>query len=127
MKDKFTGIYKDNADKFQTTPTGLMYFDVKVGDGNEAASGDTVEVHYTGTLLNGTKFDSSKDRNQAFMFTVDGGMVIKGWDEGLQGMKEGGTRLLVLPSELAYGKRGAGAVIPPDTPLCFEVELLKIR
>ena len=99
-----------------------------VGSGAEAKPGRTVTVHYTGWLydngMQGAKFDSSKDRGEPFMFPLGGGMVIKGWDEGVQGMKEGGTRTLIIPASLGYGARGAGGVIPPNATLKFEVELL---
>jgi len=110
-----------------TTTSGLQYLDVKVGDGAEAKVGDTVSVHYTGTFKDGKKFDSSVDRNQPFSFSLGRGQVIKGWDEGVAGMKEGGKRKLVIPSELGYGARGAGGVIPPNSELHFEVELLKVK
>ena len=110
-----------------TTKSGLIYEDKIIGDGTQAKAGDTVSVHYTGWLENGTKFDSSKDRNQAFTFNLGAGMVIKGWDEGVAGMKIGGTRKLTIPSELGYGSRGAGGVIPPNATLIFEVELLAIN
>ena len=110
-----------------TTASGLQYEDTVVGDGAEAKAGDTVSVHYTGWLDDGTKFDSSKDRNQAFSFNLGAGMVIKGWDEGVAGMKIGGTRKLTIPPELGYGARGAGNVIPPYSTLIFEVELLGIQ
>jgi len=113
--------------KTVTTPSGLKYEDIKVGTGAEAKAGQVVVVHYTGWLTNGTKFDSSKDRNEPFEFPLGGGQVIKGWDEGVQGMKVGGVRKLTIPSELGYGTRGAGGVIPPNATLIFEVELLKIR
>jgi FKBP-type peptidyl-prolyl cis-trans isomerase FkpA len=109
------------------TASGLQYEDTIIGDGAEAKAGDTVNVHYTGWLDDGTKFDSSKDRNQAFSFKLGAGMVIKGWDEGVAGMKVGGTRKLTIPSELGYGARGAGNVIPPFSTLIFEVELLAIK
>ena len=108
-----------------TTPSGLKYEEVKEGSGEPAASGQTVFVHYTGWLTNGTKFDSSKDRGQPFSFPLGGGRVIKGWDEGVAGMKVGGVRKLTIPPELGYGERGAGNVIPPNATLVFEVELLK--
>ena len=110
-----------------TTASGLKYEDIKQGDGDVATAGKTVSVHYTGWLTNGKKFDSSKDRGQPFEFPLGGGRVIKGWDEGVQGMKVGGVRKLTIPSNLAYGSRGAGGAIPPDATLVFEVELLKIR
>ncbi len=109
-----------------TTPSGLIYDDLKEGDGAVAAAGQRVSVHYTGWLTNGTKFDSSKDRNDPFIFPLGGGRVIRGWDEGVQGMKVGGTRKLTIPAELGYGARGAGGVIPPNATLVFEVELLDI-
>ena len=96
------------------------------GDGPSPKHGDSVTVHYTGWLTNGTKFDSSKDRHAPFDFGLGAGMVIKGWDEGVQGMQVGGTRLLVIPPQLGYGARGAGGVIPPNATLLFEVELLAV-
>lgn len=100
--------------------------DVKVGSGKEAKPGDTVEVHYTGTLVDGTKFDSSKDRGQPFSFTIGSGQVIKGWDIGVAGMKEGGSRKLVIPPSLAYGNRTKGT-IPANSTLNFEIELVKVK
>ena len=113
--------------KTTTTSTGLKYEDVKQGTGEEAKAGKTVSVHYTGWLTDGKKFDSSKDRGQPFEFPLGGGRVIKGWDEGVQGMKVGGVRKLTIPASLGYGSRGAGGVIPPDATLVFEVELLGVR
>ena len=114
-----------------TTASGLKYEDVTVGTGETAAAGMSVKVHYTGWLtdgvIKGKKFDSSKDRNDPFVFPLGGGHVIKGWDEGVQGMRVGGTRLLTIPAALGYGSRGAGGVIPPNTVLKFEVELLGIE
>ena len=107
-----------------TTDSGLKYEDVTVGEGAEAVAGKTVSVHYTGWLTDGQKFDSSKDRNDPFAFVLGGGMVIKGWDEGVQGMKVGGARTLLIPPQLGYGARGAGGVIPPNATLKFDVELL---
>ena len=110
-----------------TTKTGLKYIDEKVGDGETAKAGSHVWVHYTGRLKNGNKFDSSVDRNEPFDFRLGAGQVIKGWDEGVAGMKVGGKRKLIIPSELGYGMRGAGNAIPPDAELHFDVELLKIK
>jgi FKBP-type peptidyl-prolyl cis-trans isomerase FkpA len=109
-----------------TTPSGLVIEDLSVGDGDEAVAGRYVTVHYTGWLVDGSKFDSSKDRDDPFEFPLGGRHVIAGWDEGVQGMKIGGVRKLTIPPELGYGKRGAGGVIPPDATLVFEVELLAI-
>jgi FKBP-type peptidyl-prolyl cis-trans isomerase FkpA len=109
-----------------TTPSGLIIEDVTVGEGTVAAAGQKVTVHYTGWLTNGTKFDSSKDRNDPFDFPLGGGRVIKGWDEGVQGMKVGGKRKLTIPPALGYGARGAGGAIPPNATLVFEVELLGV-
>ena len=105
----------------------LVCEDVTVGDGAEAVAGKTIIVHYTGWLTDGTKFDSSKDRNAPFSFKLGVGQVIHGWDEGSNGMKIGGKRKLTIPSEMGYGTRGAGGVIPPNATLVFEVELLEIR
>lgn len=114
-------------DKMTETPSGLRYRDEQEGTGQQAKAGDHVVVHYTGTLENGKKFDSSRDRNQPFEFALGTGTVIRGWDEGVAGMKVGGRRTLVIPSELGYGSRGAGGVIPPNATLHFDVELLEIR
>ncbi|WP_157267678.1 FKBP-type peptidyl-prolyl cis-trans isomerase [Azohydromonas aeria] len=115
-----------------TTPSGLQYEDTTPGSGDTAQAGRPVTVHYTGWLHDpskpdgrGRKFDSSKDRRDPFRFNLGGGEVIQGWDEGVQGMQVGGTRVLVIPPELGYGARGAGGVIPPNATLVFEVELLK--
>ena len=105
----------------------LICEDITVGDGAEAQAGKTIVVHYTGWLTDGTKFDSSKDRNDPFSFKLGAGMVIRGWDEGFSGMKIGGVRKLTIPPEMGYGARGAGGVIPPNATLVFEVELLEIR
>ena len=104
----------------------LIIEDIKVGDGKEAASGKAVKVHYVGTLTNGTKFDSSRDRGQPFQFTLGVGQVIKGWDEGVRGMKVWSIRKLTIPADMGYGARGAGAIIPPNATLVFEVELLDV-
>lgn len=113
-----------------TTPSGLQYEDTTVGTGAEATRGQDVTVHYTGWLysngVQGAKFDSSKDRNDPFVFPLGAGMVIKGWDEGVQGMKVGGQRTLLIPAALGYGARGAGGVIPPNATLKFDVELLAV-
>ena len=113
-----------------TNPSGLQYEDTVVGSGEVAKAGGPVQVHYTGWLFNdgvqGAKFDSSKDRGQPFEFPLGAGHVIKGWDEGVQGMAVGGTRRLVIPAALGYGARGAGGVIPPNATLLFEVDLLAV-
>ena len=113
-----------------TTPSGLQYVDTTIGTGAQAQTGQQVSVHYTGWLYNdgvkGAKFDSSKDRNDPFGFGLGAGMVIKGWDEGVQGMRVGGKRTLVIPPQLGYGARGAGGAIPPNATLMFDVELLGV-
>ena len=114
-------------EKVITTKSGLKYIELKEGTGDAAKAGDTVQVHYTGWLKDGTKFDSSLDRKEPFEFPLGKGRVIKGWDEGVAGMKPGGKRKLIIPPERGYGKRGAGNKIPPDAELTFEVELLKIK
>lgn len=110
-----------------TSASGLRYQDLKTGSGTEAKNGDTVSVHYTGWLEDGTKFDSSVDRGQPFDFTLGAGMVIRGWDEGVAGMKVGGKRKLVIPPELGYGTSGYPPVIPANATLIFEVELLQVK
>lgn len=122
----------DNSSPTQVTgkpksgPGGLQYWDIKVGTGATAASGKTVKVHYTGWLTSGRKFDSSVDRGQPFSFALGAGQVIKGWDEGVAGMKVGGKRQLRIPPEMGYGAKGAGGVIPPNATLIFDVELLDV-
>lgn len=117
----------DEVGEEVTTESGLKYVDLVVGTGRPAELGDTATVHYTGWLENGKQFDSSRDRNEPFSFRVGAGRVIKGWDEGVQGMKVGGKRKLIIPPDLGYGARGAGSVIPPNATLTFEVELLGLR
>lgn len=121
------GDKKKEEGKVITTDSGLKYIELKQGEGQAAKKGDTVDVHYTGWLKDGKKFDSSVDRGRPFSFPLGAGKVIKGWDEGVAGMKEGGKRKLIIPAELGYGSKGAGDVIPPNSELHFEVELLKIR
>jgi peptidylprolyl isomerase len=116
----------ETSGEYETTPSGLKYKDIVEGTGASPQPGDTVIVHYTGRLEDGTKFDSSRDRSQPFSFKLGVGRVIKGWDEGIATMKVGGQRELVIPPELAYGDRGAGGVIPPNATLVFDVELLRI-
>lgn len=114
------------APKTVTTKDGLKYVDQSVGKGPQPKRGDRVRVHYTGTLTDGKKFDSSRDRNEPFVFTLGEGQVIKGWDEGVAGMRVGGKRRLIVPPQLGYGAQGAGGVIPPNATLIFDVELLGI-
>ena len=127
MREEDSAKAADSAATEITKPSGLAYTDVEVGTGEEAKAGQTAVVHYTGWLTDGTKFDSSKDRGQPFSFPLGQGRVIKGWDEGVQGMKVGGKRLLNIPSDLGYGASGAGGVIPPNARLKFEVDLLELR
>jgi FKBP-type peptidyl-prolyl cis-trans isomerase len=144
-----TSAYLGTGDPAQAQPTGsppsavpskldakgkeLQKIDVKVGSGTEAVKGKAVIVHYTGWLYDpatsqkGTKFDSSRDRNQPFGFPLGEGRVIRGWDEGVQGMKVGGQRTLIIPPDMGYGERGAGGVIPPNATLIFDVELIEVK
>jgi peptidylprolyl isomerase len=114
----------ESAENIVTTDSGLQYIDIVEGTGEAPKKGQTVSVHYTGTLTNGDKFDSSRDRGQPFEFPLGAGRVIKGWDEGIASMKIGGQRQLIIPPDLGYGARGAGGVIPPNATLLFDVELL---
>jgi FKBP-type peptidyl-prolyl cis-trans isomerase FkpA len=118
---------KKMAEQTVTTESGLKYLDMTVGTGRLAELGDTASVHYTGWLADGKKFDSSVDRKEPFSFRLGAGQVIKGWDEGVMGMKIGGKRKLTIPPQLGYGARGAGGVIPPNATLTFDVELLDLR
>ena len=114
-------------DSSTTTPSGLQYKDLVVGTGEGARAGATAVVHYTGWLMDGTKFDSSLDRGVPFEFVIGRGQVISGWDEGVGSMNVGGKRELIIPPDLGYGDRGAGGVIPPGATLKFEVELIELR
>jgi FKBP-type peptidyl-prolyl cis-trans isomerase len=118
---------KDKNEKVVTTNSGLKYIDQKEGTGERAREGDTVAVHYTGWLKDGTKFDSSVDRGVPFELTIGKTRVIKGWTEGLQGMREGGKRKLIIPPDLAYGEEGRPPKIPGNSELTFEIELVKIK
>jgi peptidylprolyl isomerase len=121
-----TSMPSKTSGKAVTTASGLSYYDLKPGTGAQPKSGQRVRVHYTGWLTDGKKFDSSVDRGEPFVFNVGVGQVIKGWDEGVATMRVGGKRQLRIPPDLAYGKRGAGGVIPPDATLIFDVELLAV-
>lgn len=125
--DGDSSVPDGDAGRGKKSVTKLDKKDSKVGTGPAAKAGDTVRVHYTGRLLDGTKFDSSLDRNEPFEFTLGQGQVIKGWDEGVLGMKKGGKRRLTIPAEMAYGKMGSPPKIPPDAPLEFDVELIEIK
>ncbi len=131
VQTQVQGQAQGSAQASDPLPTGpiteLMIKDRVMGSGAEVKSGDTVDVNYLGTFLDGQKFDSSYDRGQPFSFTVGAGNVIKGWDQGLVGMKVGGKRQLIIPSDLAYGAGGAPGAIPPNTPLAFEIELVAIK
>ena len=118
---------KEKETKVTTTPSGLMYEEIVEGTGPSPQRGKAVTVHYTGTLTDGSKFDSSRDRNEPFTFTIGVGQVIKGWDEGVMSMKVGGRRKLTIPANLGYGASGAGGVIPPNATLLFDVELLGVK
>ena len=126
-ESKLTENKMDTSVNNSTESGKLIVEDLKVGDGKEVKSGDTMVMHYLGTLVDGTKFDSSYDRGQPFTTQIGVGQVIKGWDQGVPGMKIGGKRKLTIPSDLAYGERGAGGVIGPNATLIFEVELLDIK
>lgn len=110
-----------------TTPSGLTFIVTEKGGGKQAVTGETVVVHYTGVLTDGTKFDSSRDRNETFEFQLGAGKVIKGWDEGIARLKVGDKAILIIPPELGYGARGAGGVIPPNATLVFFVELVDVK
>lgn len=125
--DTFNPEQDLNLDEMTRTDSGLHYLDLLPGTGETAIAGRQISVHYTGWLTDGTKFDSSRDRGDPFVMPLGAGHVISGWDEGLEGMRVGGKRRLVIPPELAYGDRGAGTVIPPGATLVFEVELLEVR
>lgn len=131
MKPTSTTIQKKEGKtiepKINKTPSGLQYIDLKEGNGPMPQKGQRVTVHYTGTLKDGKKFDSSVDRGQPFTFVIGVGQVIKGWDEGVATMKVGGKRKLIIPAALGYGERGAGNVIPPNSELHFDVELLGVQ
>lgn len=118
--------FKGNG-KAVTTASGLKYEDMTIGTGKEAKAGSRASVHYTGTLENGTKFDSSRDKGEPFSFRIGASEVIKGWDEGVAGMKVGGRRKLIIPPSLGYGADGAGGVIPPNATLIFDVELMDVE
>nr|MBI5455942.1 FKBP-type peptidyl-prolyl cis-trans isomerase [Candidatus Levybacteria bacterium] len=120
-------MQKLDINTFQASSSGLRIKDEVVGTGQEVKTGDSVTVHYIGTLANGEKFDSSYDRNQPFETQIGVGQVIKGWDEGIVGMRVGGKRILVIPPDLGYGTQGAGQAIPPNSTLIFQVELLGVK
>ncbi len=125
--DEPSDSFKPNTVAETPAPTKLEIKDEVVGTGKEAKTGSVVSVHYTGTLMNGTEFDSSRKTGKPFDFPLGGGQVIKGWDQGVVGMKVGGKRKLVIPSDLAYGESGSPPTIPPNAPLKFDVELLDVK
>jgi FKBP-type peptidyl-prolyl cis-trans isomerase len=127
LYDRYAPSLHVDMDQMVRRPSGLFIRDLAVGGGAEAINGMNLDVHYTGWLPNGTKFDSSRDRNEPITFRLGGGQVIRGWDEGLQGMRVGGQRRLIIPASLAYGAAGAGDVIPPNANLVFDVELVGAR
>ncbi len=126
-QQKIKEYLKTNKIKAKPTESGLYYIETQEGTGEQAHKGDVVRVHYTGKLLDGTKFDSSYDRNEPFEFKLGAGQVIKGWDEGIGYMKEGGKATLIIPSKLGYGNRAVGGVIPANSTLIFDVELVEIK
>ena len=126
-KEKSMSDNKTGKENLIETASGLKYYEISIGSGAQPQAGKSVTVHYTGTLADGKKFDSSVDRGDPFSFIIGVGQVIKGWDEGVMSMKIGGKRMLIIPSELGYGTRGAGSVIPPNAELHFEVELLGVQ
>lgn len=127
MSQQDSTISNTSTNPSASASAGLKIEDLKVGTGSAVKSGDTITINYTGTLLDGTKFDSSYDRNEPFQTQIGVGQVIKGWDEGVIGMQVGGKRRLTIPSDLGYGSQGAGGVIPPNATLIFELELLEIK
>jgi FKBP-type peptidyl-prolyl cis-trans isomerase len=116
-----------SATQYSTTTSGVLFHDIAVGTGNVTQPGRLVTVHYTGWLDSGTKFDSSVDRKETFQFVIGVGQVIRGWDDGVSGMRVGGHRQIIIPPDLAYGAQGSGAVIPPNATLIFEIELIKVQ
>ena len=127
QSDSDNEISGKGSESVQHTESGLQILDLEIGDGAEVQAGDVASMHYTGWLEDGTKFDSSLDRGRPFEFTLGVGNVIKGWDEGVVGMKINGKRRLTIPPEVGYGSRGAGDAVPPNATLIFEVELLAIK
>lgn len=127
VQDKKPAAPPAGAARENVTPSGVRYVDLQLGQGDEAQLGKIVEVHYTGWLQDGTRFDSSRDREHPFTFRLGTGDAIKGWDEGLLGMKVGGKRKLIIPPELGFGKQGIGSVVPPNAVLVYDFELLGVR